>query len=85
MRRAAAARQEEAARLEARLAGFPTSAAQDAELLGASGPAAPGPTAARVIEFRMLRKRALAHAAEALRVRLARVGQLAAGGARHEL
>jgi len=85
MRRAAAARQEEAARLEARLAGFPTSAAQDAELLGASGPAAPGPTAARVIEFRMLRKRALAHAAEALRVRLGRGGQLAAGGARHEL
>lgn len=66
----AAGVQEEAERLAARLAAFPTSATQDAALLAAEGPAALGPAAARVVHFRMLRKQALAHAIAEIRKRL---------------
>ena len=62
--------QEEAERLAARLAAFPTNAAQDAALLAAEGPAALGPAAARLVHFRMLRKQALAHAVAEIHTRL---------------
>ena len=62
--------QEEAERLAARLAAFPTDATQDAALLAAAGPAALSPAAARIVHFRMLRKRALAHAVAEIRRRL---------------
>lgn len=62
--------QEEAERLAARLAAFPTSASQDAAMLAAKGPAALSPAAARVVRFRMLRKQALAHAIAKIRRRL---------------
>lgn len=67
---AGAAVQEEAERLAARLAAFPTNAAQDAALLAEEGPAALGPAAARVVHFRMLRKQALAHAVAEIQKRL---------------
>ena len=62
--------QEEADRLAARLAAFPTNATQDAALLAAEGPAALSAAAARVVRFRMLRKQALAHAIADIRKRL---------------
>ena len=67
--------------MEQRLGGFPTTAEQDARLLGRTGPSALGPIARQIVTFRMLRKRAIAATIEDLKAWAAEAGAgLGAGG-----
>lgn len=67
--------------MEQRLGGFPTTAEQDARLLGRTGPSALGRIARQIVTFRMLRKRAIAATIEDLKAWAAEAGAgLGAGG-----
>jgi hypothetical protein len=66
--------------MEQRLAAFPTTEEQDARLLARTGPSALNPISRQIVTFRMLRKRALAAAIEALKERAAQAGSGAGGG-----
>ena len=66
--------------MEQRLAAFPTTEEQDGRLLARIGPSALSPINRQIVTFRMLRKRALAAAIEALKERAAQAGDGAGGG-----